>query len=399
MKFGLLNVLALVSVVPLAVALNACGDDSSTSGSSDGGNRGGIPDTVQTMNELLSDIPCGKSQKCVATYLVEYHGKAVCDGEDGWVFGSLIETMDCDFTESSDSRDDEGSSSSDNEDKDYSSDSEKGDLSSSSGAEQISRLEGVKPSGYYARNCPEGVNCKNAMSSFEYLFQYMLVAGEDDEMLDTRDGQVYKVVTIGEQTWMAQNLNYAYTDVGYHISVGMDYTSDSTSWCYDNLASNCDKYGRLYTWSAVMDSAGIVDPDGAGKDCGYGKTCSAASASSATLVRGICPEGWHVPTNAEYGTLYEYLGGSATAGSFLKSTSGWFKNGNGSDKYGFSLVPAGVRTPGGDFERESYYAYLWTATARDMADSWYLLICYEYESVDLYDRNKDYARSLRCLKD
>lgn len=49
--------------------------------------------------------------------------------------------------------------------------------------------------------------------------------------------------------------------------------------------------------------------------------------------------------------------------------------------------------------RESYYAYLWTATARDMADSWYLLICYEYESVDLYDRNKDYARSLRCLKD
>ncbi|MBO4437213.1 MAG: hypothetical protein J5791_10075, partial [Fibrobacter sp.] len=64
---------------------------------------------------------------------------------------------------------------------------------------------------------------------------------------DTRDGKTYKTVTIGKQTWMAENLNYAYTGVLYNNS---GYTSDSTSWCFGNDPANCIKYGRLYTWAA-----------------------------------------------------------------------------------------------------------------------------------------------------
>ncbi len=105
-----------------------------------------------------------------------------------------------------------------------------------------------------------------------------------DTLTDTRDGQTYKTVTIGTQTWMAENLNYAYTGVPYNYS---GYTSDSTSWCYENDPANCAKYGRLYTWAAAMDSSGTWSTNG--KGCGYGSECSPTG-----TIRGICPEGWHV---------------------------------------------------------------------------------------------------------
>ena len=75
------------------------------------------------------------------------------------------------------------------------------------------------------------------------------------EMTDSRDGQVYKTVKIGNQIWMTENLNFAYTSVPYKYE---DDASDSTSWCYDDDPANCTKYGRLYTWAAAMDSAGLI---------------------------------------------------------------------------------------------------------------------------------------------
>ena len=207
---------------------------------------------------------------------------------------------------------------------------------------------------------------------------------------DSRDGQVYKTVTIGTQTWMAENLNYAYTGVKYNYS---SYTSDSTSWCYKNKASNCDKYGRLYTWSAVMDSAAQFSVN-AGTMCGYGKTCTPNSPH-----RGICPEGWHVPTNEEYSTLYTYIGGSSTAGSLLKSTSGWNNSGNGTDKYGFSVLPAGYRSYYGDFYNEGGYAYLWSASENDSYSAKNQYFLYDGDYVSQSSRSKYYGQSLRCLKD
>ena len=86
-------------------------------------------------------------------------------------------------------------------------------------------------------------------------------------MVDERDGQAYKTVVIGTQTWMAENLNYAYIGIPYNFSGN---TSDSTSWCYGDNPANCTKYGRLYTWAAAMDSVGTWSTNS--KGCGYGTT-------------------------------------------------------------------------------------------------------------------------------
>ena len=140
---------------------------------------------------------------------------------------------------------------------------------------------------------------------------------------DERDGQVYKTIQIGEQIWMAQNLNYAYTGVKFRAKGN---TSDSTSWCYENKVSNCDKYGRLYTWSAVMDSAAQFI-ENARTTCGYSNLTEGTLGSRCnpnSPHRGICPEGWHVPTEQEFSTLHTYIGGSNTGGLLLKSTSGWY---------------------------------------------------------------------------
>ena len=220
---------------------------------------------------------------------------------------------------------------------------------------------------------------------------------------DSRDGQEYKTVKIGEQWWMAQNLNYAYTGVPFDDG---RYTSDSTSWCYANDPANCAKYGRLYTWTAAMDSVGEWSTNG--KGCGYGKTCSVASAGSTTLVRGICPEGWHLPREAECQVLLTAVGGSSTAdsaGSKLKSATGWkaYSGITNEDAFGFSALPAGWSYHGG-YSYEGDNAYFWSSTEWSST---------EYKSNDAYGMgfsfdnnyyvrlilNKDYGFSVRCLKD
>ncbi|MCQ2093149.1 MAG: fibrobacter succinogenes major paralogous domain-containing protein [Fibrobacter sp.] len=209
-------------------------------------------------------------------------------------------------------------------------------------------------------------------------------------LTDIRDGQVYKTVTIGTQTWMAENLNYAYTGVKFNYNGN---TSDSTSWCYGNDPANCEKYGRLYTWSAVMDSAAQFSVN-AGTKCGYEKTCTPNSPH-----RGICPEGWHVPTNVEYSALYDYIGGLSVAGSLLKSTSGWNNSGNGSDRYGFSVLPDGIRDYSGNFYDEGLYASLWSASEIHSYYVWYQFFRFldDYVYQDNYVKN--YGFSVRCLKD
>ena len=203
---------------------------------------------------------------------------------------------------------------------------------------------------------------------------------DKDCFKDERDGQTYKTVTIGTQTWMAENLNYAYTGVPYYYS---GYTSDSTSWCHSNAAANCTKYGRLYTWAAAMDSVGTWSANG--KGCGYIKTCSPTNP-----VRGVCPEGWHLPTQTEWNTLFTAVGGSSTAGKMLKSTSGWYSSGNGTDAYSFSALPAGRRHDDGSYYREGDVAFFWSSTD----DNSY----YAYSMI-LYYNGKYYGFSVRCVKD
>ena len=111
------------------------------------------------------------------------------------------------------------------------------------------------------------------------------------EFVDARDNQTYKTVVIGNQTWMAQNLNY-----------NMENSS-----CYNDNPDNCAKYGRLYTVDAAMNA---------------------------------CPSGWHLPSEYEWDTLMNAVGGRDVAGKMLKSESGWELY-NGVDEYGFTAVPAG----------------------------------------------------------
>ena len=195
-------------------------------------------------------------------------------------------------------------------------------------------------------------------------------------LTDSRDGQTYKIVTIGSQTWMAQNLNY----------------ETANSYCYSNNASNCTKYGRLYTWAAAMDSAGTWSSNG--KGCGYGNTCSPTYP-----VRGVCPTGWHLPTQTEWNTLFTAVGGSSTAGTKLKSTTGWNGSGNGTDDYSFSALPAGLRSYNGSYYYEGNYAYFWSSTEYDNFSAFNMSLGYSGDDAYLDDNNKYVGYSVRCVKD
>ena len=144
-------------------------------------------------------------------------------------------------------------------------------------------------------------------------------------LTDDRDGQTYKTVKIGNQVWMAENLNYAY--LGGSKNLDDSPSLDSTSFCYENDPANCDTYGRLYLWSAAMDSAGIIS--GSPNHCGYNKKCTPS-----WPVRGVCPDGWHLPEKTEWEELIKTAGG-LTSSKALKSRSGWKNNENGLQK-GFS---------------------------------------------------------------
>ena len=208
-------------------------------------------------------------------------------------------------------------------------------------------------------------------------------------LTDSRDGQTYRTVKIGDKVWMAENLNYAYTGVPYKYG---SYTSDSTSWCYGNDPANCAKYGRLYTWAAAMDSAGTWSTNG--KGCGYHKTCSPIYP-----VRGVCPEGWHLPTQSEWNTLFKAVGGSSVAGTKLKSTSGWNSSGNGTDAFSFSALPAGLRNLSGNYDNEGNYAYFWSSTEHYNYNAYRMYLNCDYDDASLDVSNMNSGFSVRCVKD
>ena len=353
-----------VAVLAAFFALSACDDSSSAGGDNgSGGNRGGIPDTVETFMEL-SDYDCGKSQKCVATYLTEYHNMAVCDGNNGWVIGTLIEKMDCDFSSSSDKSSDSKSNdpaevtddSSDS--KDSPSSAGTSTKSSASKEPDSSGSEGVEGS---SASVPGGSSDSSVYDS------------SSNTLTDLRDGLTYKTVKIGTQTWMAENLNY----------------ETGNSYCYKD---NCTKYGRLYTWGAAMDSVGTWSTNG--KGCGYEKKCSPTYP-----VRGVCPEGWHLPTQSEWNTLFTAVGGSSVAGTKLKSTSGWNSSGNGTDAFSFSALPAGLRYLSGNYDNEGNYAYFWSSTEHYSNTAYRMYLNCDYDDANLDVSNRNRGFSVRCLKD
>ena len=203
---------------------------------------------------------------------------------------------------------------------------------------------------------------------------------EHGEMTDERDGQVYKTVKIGTQTWMAKNLNYAYPK--------QDSTSDSVSWCSDNVPENCTKYGRLYTWNAAMDSASIVNRQkGAIPEDYYDYT-----------LPGACPKNWHIPSVNEWNTLLGLVNNFATD---LKSASDWVDDGNGTDILGFNVLPAGIGRKSTCFWTPVQITY--SLDEYSVISDYEKAFCYCFSSndrgVSFIDNVKEEAYSVRCVKD
>ncbi|GBU20491.1 hypothetical protein R80B4_00369 [Fibrobacteres bacterium R8-0-B4] len=168
-------------------------------------------------------------------------------------------------------------------------------------------------------------------------------------LADPRDGQKYKTAVIGGQTWMAANLNYQ---------------AESGSWCYGDDESNCEKYGRLYNWNTAMTA---------------------------------CPNGWRLPSRDEWAELVT-VASSETGGKKLKSTSGWYDIGNGTDRFGFSALPGGYRVSDGSFKDVGEYGFWWTATEAGGGGAYGRLMGYGYDGVLEYYYGKGIGFSLRCVK-
>ncbi|WP_300188164.1 fibrobacter succinogenes major paralogous domain-containing protein [Fibrobacter sp.] len=194
---------------------------------------------------------------------------------------------------------------------------------------------------------------------------------------DSRDGREYKTVKIGDQVWMAENLNF----------------DTDNSWCYGDAPANCAKYGRLYTWAAAVG--------GAEDECGGGHECDLGTGD----VQGVCPKGWHLPSKAEWETLIVAVDGSITeytssntASSKLKSVTGWSDSGNGTDTFGFSALPAGYRLSD-EYYYEGILACIWSSTEANSKRAYYMDLYYANGYAKLYDDYKFIGFSVRCLKD
>lgn len=195
-----------------------------------------------------------------------------------------------------------------------------------------------------------------------------------DSITDSRDGQVYRTIEIGSQVWMAENLNY---DVS---AFEKEDTVTTFSWCYGGDEENCLKYGRLYSWYAIMDS---VYPGG-----------------------NICPEGFHVPSRQEYEVLFEFVGGKDYAGYFLKASGKWPTD-EASEIIGFDLLPGGVGFAMDIFQDVGFYAYLWTSSERpkngsDLENGFAEDIMFENGNPAIFwgksGGEKYVGNSLRCIK-
>jgi uncharacterized protein (TIGR02145 family) len=195
---------------------------------------------------------------------------------------------------------------------------------------------------------------------------------DDASMQFCSDGTIktYKTVVIGEQTWMAENLNYNATG----------------SKCYSNNETNCNTYGRLYDWATAM----VLPSSCNSTSCGY---------IVGAKHRGICPDGWHIPSYDEWTVLTDHVDGSSTTGKKLKATSGWNSSGNGTDAYDFAALPGGYGNSGGNFGHVGDYGHWWSATeyGDNYAYNWDMY--YNNEGVSWYNNEKYLLFSVRCVMD
>ena len=208
---------------------------------------------------------------------------------------------------------------------------------------------------------------------------------------DSRDLQVYEGVLIGAQTWMAENLRFEYRWENKYKSVGDLFGT----YCRAAFMGSKENI-YYYSYAAVVDSLGQY-----GENVCYTKNSRVPCGLQGRL-RGICPEGWHVPGRDEWATLFVNVGGQDVAGLNLRSASGWQKN--GSDYYGFSAIPTGHETIVStsstsiitDFSDDAYF---WNLADQDGGLPGYIRINYNENAVILSGSTTNGMMTLRCIKD
>jgi len=190
------------------------------------------------------------------------------------------------------------------------------------------------------------------------------------------DGNTYNTVTIGSQVWMTSNLNTSKYNDG---TTAIPNVTDPSAWAglstgaycdYDNTPSNSTTYGKLYNWYAVNTAK-------------------------------LCPTGWHVPTDTEWTTLTDYLGGLSVAGGKLKEagTAHWpTPNTGATNEVGFTALPGGYRATNGTFFDIGYYGHWWSSPELNTNSAWYRTMHYNLSDVSRYSTNQTFGFSVRCLR-
>ena len=239
----------------------------------------------------------------------------------------------------------------------------------------------------YANGLQSGM--LNAPEASEtYTFQFATNIPCPGTPTVTYTGQVYNTIQIFSQCWLKENLN-----VGTMIPGIQQMTDDGImeKYCYDNEPDSCDKYGGLYQWNEMMQY------------------------TTQQGTQGICPPGWHIPTDEEWKILEgtvdsEYgvgdpewdvsmTGRGFNAGLNLKSTSSWYSSGNGTDLFGFTALPGGYRSTDGYFYYLGYYGTFWSSTEYYSYSAWYRYLSCFSDEVYRYSYSKFYGFSARCLQD
>jgi uncharacterized protein (TIGR02145 family) len=271
-----------------------------------------------------------------------------------------------------------------------------------------SNISGLSPNTtYYVR--AYATNANGTAYGEQRTFKTLTASDiEYGSFTDSRDGIVYKTVTIGEQVWMAENLAYLPSVVGpatesytapYYYVYGYDGTSVATA----KATANYTTYGVLYNWPAAMAGA-------------------ASSDANPSNVKGICPSGWHLPSDAEWTQMENYLiangynyDGTTTGDKIaisLASANGWSSSPNtgaiGNDnaaydayrnKSGFTALPGGYRNILGNFSLIGICGFWWGSTESSTGNAWSRVLYYDGSYVDRSPYDKETGFSVRCLRD
>ncbi|MFA7315088.1 MAG: FISUMP domain-containing protein, partial [Candidatus Magasanikbacteria bacterium] len=243
------------------------------------------------------------------------------------------------------------------------------------------RIVLLKPSG---ASCNQASECRSGLCTSNLCTDPPCVGSNWSV---SYSGVSYSLVLIGSQCWFSQNLN-----VGTKLAAGSTLPSNNSlieKWCYSNSDANCTTYGGLYTWAEANQLV---------------TTCNTNSCTPSTPSQGICPSGWHIPTDTEIKTLESYLGMCAGGGAGCVDAVGWrgtdqgtkLKSGGSS---GFNMLLGGTRLADNSFVYLGTRGYFWSASEVSASTAWFhILSSSDARVYNYYDLTKVYGFSVRCLK-